>query len=300
MLQCCYVQVGMSTDTKISAYGLKRKQDLAASAVQQHRSSSDSSNNCSNSSSSRADTDDTVDSGLPASVLAEAGTVAAAAAQMSPANPRRRRRPTASIVEPITGVEAAPLQPPPQQQNKVEHQECWDLSAVLASTQDTPWSELQQDMQQLTRLRAAARPVGLSAEPRAPRGLTRFDLVNPQSTVMLLWACAKLKRLPRKKVLWQLLLLMLVELHEYTPQQLTGVMWSAAKLVTQYGKHMGPCRRVLKLLVVGAQWRLHTGLAGDDDAVQMKYVSALRFLAGVVGVQRLLQLSWRVECSPAL
>lgn len=140
-------------------------------------------------------------------------------------------------------------------------------------------------MQRFTELRAAAK--ALPVNPDAQR-----VLVNPHSAMLLLWAAAKLKLLMPKKALWQLLLLVLLDVHCYSPMQLGTVMQTIGVLLATHGHDVVQCHTVLKLLTVAAQWRLHVGLAGEG-AVRRRYIRALKFMAYEANASPLLMLTWQ-------
>lgn len=282
VLHCCLmllVQVGRSAYVTLAANGLKPRV-TSAGAGTIHRTFDRDMATCSSS------------VGTSGGSRGPAHLAPTAARGLTPHTRRsQRQRILLSSISNNTQASALEQQEQEQLQRRAEG---WNLSSLLASSVG-PWHEIHQTMQQLTRLRAtaavAAQYGGASGTGQSS-GLTRFDLLNPQSTVMLLWSCARLRRLPFKGVLWQLLLLVLIQLHNYTPEQLTGVMWSVSMLFERYDMHMMHCRRVSKLLVVGAQWRFHTSMAGEG-VVQKNYVSALRFLARALRLQRLLRLKYR-------
>jgi hypothetical protein len=143
-------------------------------------------------------------------------------------------------------------------------------------------------MQQYTSVRAAAAPL----PPCGVSNGQRHVLVGPQSALLLLWAAAKLKLTVPKKALWQLLLLVVTDMHCYSPQQLATVMQTLGVMLADHGHDAVQCHTLLKLLAVSAQWRLHKGFAGAGE-VRRRYVRALKFMAHEANVSSLLVLDWK-------
>jgi hypothetical protein len=143
-------------------------------------------------------------------------------------------------------------------------------------------------MQQYTKVVTAAAPL-------SPDGISngqRHALVGPQTALLLLWAAAKLKLTVPKKALWQLLLLVVTDMHCYSPMQLATVMQTLGVMLAEHGHDAVQCHALLKLLTVSAQWRLHKGFAGDGE-VRRRYVRALKFMAHEANASSLLVLDWK-------
>jgi hypothetical protein len=143
-------------------------------------------------------------------------------------------------------------------------------------------------MQQYTKVVAAAAPLPAGGVSNGQR----HALVGPQSALLLLWAAAKLKLTVPKKALWQLLLLVVTDMHCYSPAQLATVMQALGVMLAEHGHDAVQCHALLKLLAVSAQWRLHKGFAGVGE-VRRRYVRALKFMAHEANVSSLLVLDWK-------
>jgi hypothetical protein len=151
-----------------------------------------------------------------------------------------------------------------------------------------PWPVIHRYMQQYTKVVAAAAPLPAGGV----RNGQRHALVGPQSALLLLWAAAKLKLTVPKKALWQLLLLVVTDMHCYSPAQLATVMQALGVMLAEHGHDAVQCHALLKLLAVSAQWRLHKGFAGVGE-VRRRYVRALKFMAHEANVSSLLVLDWK-------
>ncbi|KAF6266403.1 hypothetical protein COO60DRAFT_1633005 [Scenedesmus sp. NREL 46B-D3] len=103
---------------------------------------------------------------------------------------------------------------------------------------------------------------------------------------------ARLRLAVPKTALWQLLLLALADVHCYSPAQLASLMQTLGVMIADRGHDAVQCHTLLKLLTVAAQWRLHTGFAGEGE-VRRRYVHALKFMAHEANVSPLLVLKWK-------
>jgi hypothetical protein len=139
--------------------------------------------------------------------------------------------------------------------------------------------------------------------PRQQQQQQQADLLTAQHAVLVLWACARLHRKPPALLLWQLLLLVLADVHTLSTGQLTGVMWSLGRLLQHHGRARVRCYALVMRVVMVAQWRLLVGLVGSSggsggsssDQQQRqrvcRYTAALRFAAAHGRLMHLLLLS---------
>jgi hypothetical protein len=156
----------------------------------------------------------------------------------------------------------------------------------------SPWLHITEALQVVANLHAKRLTVS-SPHSRA--------LVTPRLAVQLLWACARLNHCPPQAQLWQLLLLLLANVHALPSRQLTCVAWSLGRLLERHEPKRLRCFALVKRLALVAQWRLLAGLApggllsssssdaaaeagapaeGADSVVlqRRRYVAALRYL----------------------
>lgn len=95
---------------------------------------------------------------------------------------------------------------------------------------------------------------------------------------VLLWASARLKRMPPKVLLWQLVLLVLVDVHSLPSTYLSMTLWSVAHLLHRFGQDQVQCFRVVQPLTQVALWRLLVGCCGGSRQERRWLAAALRYL----------------------
>jgi hypothetical protein len=95
---------------------------------------------------------------------------------------------------------------------------------------------------------------------------------------VLLWASIRLKWRPPKVLLWQLLLVVVTDVHSLGPNDLAVALWAVARMLHRFGRSQVECFKLTKPLALAAQWRLMVGLAGDHQE-RRRVAKALRYLA---------------------
>lgn len=139
------------------------------------------------------------------------------------------------------------------------------------------WLYMQEALQIVTNLQDVTRQHGHGMDAAASSSLT------VQRAAVLLWASARLKRMPPKPLLWQLLLLVLTDVHALSPDHLAVALWATAHLRRTFGTDQVECFRLIQPLALAAQWRLLVGLAGSRCSVnkqqRRRVAVALRYLA---------------------
>lgn len=110
-----------------------------------------------------------------------------------------------------------------------------------------------------------------------------YQVMSAPRAAALLWASARLQRMPPKVLLWQLLLLILIDVHSLNPRYLTAVLQAIGGLQQRFGKRQVECFRVIKPIVLAVQWRLLVGLAGTTPREQQQVMKSLRFAASQNG-----------------
>lgn len=94
----------------------------------------------------------------------------------------------------------------------------------------------------------------------------------------LLWAGVKLKVRPPLPLLFQLLLVVLAEVHILSPTDLAMALWAVAHMLHTFGRRQVECFKLIQPLALVAQWRMLVGLAGSGrERVLVR--KALRYLA---------------------
>jgi hypothetical protein len=118
---------------------------------------------------------------------------------------------------------------------------------------------------------------GITQQQSAHSQLPASTLTAPRACV-LLWACARLSWRPPKVLLWQLLLLVLVDVHSLSPSNLAVVLWAVGHMLHKFGRGSVECFKLIQPLALVAQWRLLVGLAGGGRE-RARVRQALRYLA---------------------
>lgn len=154
------------------------------------------------------------------------------------------------------------------------------------------WVAMQEALQIVTNLQDVScqqpsQPLAQPPQPppqpsQPPAQPPSAGVVTARHAAVLLWACARLQRVPPWVLLWQLLLLVLTDVHALSPKHLTLVLWSLGRMVHLRGRHQVKCYKVTEPLALAVQWRLRVGLAGGREE-RRRLVRALRYLAAQHG-----------------
>jgi hypothetical protein len=157
------------------------------------------------------------------------------------------------------------------------------------------WVAMAEALQAVTNLQ------GISQKHIQQGQLPPSTLTAPRACV-LLWACIRLKWRPPKVLLWQLLLLVLTDVHSLGPNNLAVALWAVGHMLHRYGRGRVECYKLIKPLALAAQWRVVVGLAGGRQECS-RVGRALRYLASEE--DRLMSLlllhrEGRASCAPLL
>jgi len=129
------------------------------------------------------------------------------------------------------------------------------------------WLAMSESLQIVTNLQGV-----VQQEPCGGVGVTSVR------AAVLLWASARLKRMPPKVLLWQLLLLVLVDVHSLPSTYLSMALWSVAHLLHRFGQDQVQCFRVVQPLAHVALWRLLVGCSGGSSQERRFLAGALHYL----------------------
>jgi hypothetical protein len=182
----------------------------------------------------------------------------------------------------VTNLQGLAQQSQSQRQQQQQHVECSQQKSAQKQL-DKPSQHHHQQQQQ---------------QPPPPQQQQQHcddldpSLVNGSRTAVLLWACVRLKRMPPKPLLWQLLLLVLADVHSISPSHLSVCLWAVGHMCHRYGRRQVECFKLILPLALAAQWRLLMGLAGDREEHE-RVRKALGYLASEDG--RIMAVLLRAE-----